>query len=77
MDIVVMLDKEQIDNWEADDRRPEDCDMIVPWGVVTCGCVAQQPCVCEMCDGAGWYYKNPSTGVTLSPMMQDALDRHG
>jgi hypothetical protein len=66
-----MLTQDQIDEWD----RPEPEQMIAPWVVEDCPC--SDPKMCNDCDGAGWFYSNPTTAAKVSPMMQDALDRHG
>jgi len=71
-----MLTQDQIEEWNQQ-PKPDEADVHVPWMVVDCFCIEKQPCACSMCDGAGWYFRNADTRDCVSPMMQDAMDRHG
>ena len=58
------------------EQLAEDWEIAPPWEVRECACVGLA-LGCEQCDGHGAFLFNTATGSTVSPMMADAMDRHG
>lgn len=69
------MKQNQITEWKKL-PKPDKANVRVPWMAVDCFCVKKQPCVCNMCDGYGWYFRNADTREIVSPMVVYAMERH-